>query len=100
MSRETPITLLGRSIPVVATDDELLRLQQAAQVVEEKVRVYKQQYGLTDEGYLLRMACLELATAQLADRTAAEAREAAVAEQIRALEQSLAADLSALGLLR
>ncbi len=98
MSRETPITLLGRPIPVVATDDELARLQAAAQLIEEKIRTYKQQYALNDEGYLLRMACLELATARLADAQAAEAREAALAGKIEALDQQLTSDLKVLGL--
>ena len=100
MSKETPISLLGRAIPVVAADDELARLRAAAQLVEDKIRGYKQQYALTDEGYLLRMACLELATAQLAEQAAAQARQAALAEQIQALDHSLGAELSALGLQR
>jgi cell division protein ZapA (FtsZ GTPase activity inhibitor) len=97
-TQETPIVVLGHSIPVVASADELQRLRAAAALIDDKVSSYRSQYDLQDDGYLLRMACLELATSLLAAQASATTREAELTAAVTTLDAALAADLKRLGL--
>lgn len=66
--REVTLSLLGRNISVVATSEEANHLQDAAVMIEDKIRGYRQAYDIQDEAYLLLMCSLELATESAAAR--------------------------------
>jgi cell division protein ZapA (FtsZ GTPase activity inhibitor) len=60
---EVTIRLMGKTLPVmVAGEAEEANLRLAVRGIEDKIAAYRKNFAMHDDGYLLIMCCLELAT--------------------------------------
>lgn len=55
------VQLLGRSFPMMVTPKEEESILAAVRIVEERLSVYKNKFGINDDSHLLTMCCLDIA---------------------------------------
>lgn len=94
--REVNLSLLGRTISVVATPEEAAHLQDAAGIIEQKIAGYRQAYEIQDEAYLLLMCALELATESAAAKRDVVRRSKQLADRFATLDGLLLRTLAQL----
>lgn len=56
------ISILGRHFPVLVDDEEALALEQAAKLINDKVKTFRVEYGMRDDTDIVIMCCLDIAT--------------------------------------
>lgn len=56
------ISILGRHFPVLVDDEEAAAVQQAAKLINEKVKNFRVEYGMRDDTDIVIMCCLDIAT--------------------------------------
>lgn len=101
--QEVTIRLMGKTLPVVvAGETEEANLRQAVRGIEDKIAAFRKNFAMHDDGYLLIMCCLELATELQQHRQDADKAFADMAGGLsaklqvlnRQLDKTLAAALS------
>ncbi|MGM0507196.1 MAG: cell division protein ZapA [Bacteroidota bacterium] len=55
------VTILGRQYPLKVADDEVETMQQIARFVDEKLRLYRQEFSKQPETTIMVLACLSVA---------------------------------------
>ncbi|MEX0593918.1 MAG: cell division protein ZapA [Balneolaceae bacterium] len=55
------VTILGRQYPLKIADDEVETMQQIARFVDEKLRLYRQEFSKQPETTIMVLACLSVA---------------------------------------
>lgn len=55
------VTILGRQYPLKVSDDEVETMQQIARFVDEKLRLYRQEFSKQPETTIMVLACLSIA---------------------------------------
>lgn len=55
------VTILGRQYPLKVADDEVETMQQIARFVDEKLRLYRQEFSKQPETTITVLACLSVA---------------------------------------
>lgn len=86
---EITLQVLGRHLSVVIPPEDEALIRQAAQQIEDRIRRFKEEYGLKDEAYLLLMCALDL-------QTEAQQERRLVQQQLQALNEQLGMTLHAL----
>ncbi len=56
------ISILGRHFPVLVDDEEAAAVQQAAKLINERVKTFRVEYGMRDDTDIVIMTCLDIAT--------------------------------------
>jgi len=56
------VNILNRPYPLLVRAEEEEAVRNAARLINEKIRVYKEKFSVKDEQDLVIMCCLELAT--------------------------------------
>ena len=81
---EHTIRLLNRDFPMVISDKEAEELQTAAGLIEDRIQEYRHKFKVTDEIFLVLMACLDFAHDQIR-----QSEEAASHEEWTAVDELL-----------
>lgn len=83
------VNILNRPYPLLVKAEEEESVRNAAKLINDKVRVYKERFSVKDDMDLVIMCCLELATDNLnqANRTKKERSDAE--EQLKKIDHLL-----------
>jgi cell division protein ZapA (FtsZ GTPase activity inhibitor) len=86
----------GREVELRLPASEVSRVQEAAQLVTQRMSAYRKRYKLRDDAYLALMCCLELATENQNLNESLKAPETELPEELQALQLEVESRLASL----
>jgi cell division protein ZapA len=86
---------MNRPYPLLVKAEEEVAVRNAARLINDKIRFYKERFSVKEDIDLVIMCCLELATDNLNQATAAAASQEETMAGLKALDEALDSALSA-----
>lgn len=83
------VNILNRPYPLLVKADEEESVRNAARLINEKVKVYKERFSVKDDLDLVIMCCLELATDNLNQANKFRKEKAVAEDQLKAIDHLL-----------
>lgn len=88
------VNILGRIFPLLVSPAEEERVRNAARLISEKIRNYRERFSVKDDLDLVVMCCLELATDNIKQHEMLQLHAVNHEQEIMGLTDALSATLS------
>lgn len=83
------VNILNRPYPLLVRSEEEESVRNAARLINEKVKVYKERFSVKDDLDLVIMCCLELATDNLNQGTRFKSEKSKAEDQLKTIDHLL-----------
>ncbi len=88
------VNIMNRPYPLLVKAEEEVAVRNAARLINDKIRFYKERFSVKEDIDLVIMCCLELATDNINQTGAVANSQEGLAQQLKALEETLDSALS------
>lgn len=88
------VNIMNRPYPLLVKAEEEVAVRNAARLINDKIRFYKERFSVKEDIDLVIMCCLELATDNINQSATASASRDEMQTQLNALEEVLDSALS------
>lgn len=83
------VNILGRPYPLLVKPEEEEAVRNAARLINEKIKVYKERFSVKDDLDLVIMCCLELATDNIHQRARQKQTIQSAGEKLARIDEML-----------